>query len=81
MQCCGICRLRCKVYLIFSFLIMLTMYTLFCHCSQGHSRTRDLDTEDLLEHLPALQQFLYRLLGCQVLSDSVYFLTIGGIHQ
>lgn len=32
---------------------------------KGHSRTRDLDTEDLLEHLPALQQLLYRLVGCQ----------------
>ncbi|KAH9305313.1 hypothetical protein KI387_009717, partial [Taxus chinensis] len=31
----------------------------------GHSRTRDLDTESLLEHLPALQQLLYRLVGCQ----------------
>eukprot|EP01018_Ginkgo_biloba_P004057 Gb_34648 [translate_table: standard] len=32
---------------------------------KGHSRTRDLDTDDLLEHLPALQQLLYRLVGCQ----------------
>lgn len=32
---------------------------------QGHSRTRDLDTEDLLEQLPALQQLLYRLVGCK----------------
>uniref|UniRef100_A0A0D6R0E2 ENTH domain-containing protein n=2 Tax=Spermatophyta TaxID=58024 RepID=A0A0D6R0E2_ARACU len=32
---------------------------------KGHSRTRDLDNEDLLEHLPALQQLLYRLVGCQ----------------
>eukprot|EP00252_Welwitschia_mirabilis_P005855 TRINITY_DN1645_c0_g1_i1.p1 TRINITY_DN1645_c0_g1~~TRINITY_DN1645_c0_g1_i1.p1 ORF type:complete len:407 (-),score=109.15 TRINITY_DN1645_c0_g1_i1:986-2206(-) len=28
-------------------------------------RTRELDTVDLLQHLPALQQFLYRLIGCQ----------------
>ncbi|KAG2701492.1 hypothetical protein I3760_06G047300 [Carya illinoinensis] len=32
---------------------------------QGYSRTRDLDGEDLLEQLPALQQLLYRLLGCR----------------
>ncbi|KAG0557934.1 hypothetical protein M758_11G163000 [Ceratodon purpureus] len=31
----------------------------------GHSRTRELDTVELLEHLPALQQLLYRLMGCQ----------------
>lgn len=29
-------------------------------------RTRDLSTSELLEQLPALQQLLYRLLGCQV---------------
>jgi hypothetical protein len=32
----------------------------------GHSRTRELDTVELLEHLPALQQLLHRLMGCQV---------------
>lgn len=32
---------------------------------QGHSKTRDLETDDLLEQLPALQQLLYRLVGCQ----------------
>uniref|UniRef100_A0A7I4BJP1 ENTH domain-containing protein n=1 Tax=Physcomitrium patens TaxID=3218 RepID=A0A7I4BJP1_PHYPA len=31
----------------------------------GHSRTRELDTVELLEHLPALQQLLFRLMGCQ----------------
>ncbi|KAJ6742050.1 CLATHRIN ASSEMBLY PROTEIN [Salix viminalis] len=30
-----------------------------------HSKTRLLKGEDLLEQLPALQQLLYRLLGCQ----------------
>ncbi|CAM6098149.1 unnamed protein product [Calypogeia fissa] len=33
--------------------------------SSGHSRTRELDTLELLEHLPALQQLLHRLMGCQ----------------
>ncbi|KAG8367444.1 hypothetical protein BUALT_Bualt16G0072800 [Buddleja alternifolia] len=28
-------------------------------------RTKDLDTPELLEHLPALQQLLFRVLGCQ----------------
>ncbi|KAJ6910789.1 clathrin assembly protein [Populus alba x Populus x berolinensis] len=32
---------------------------------KGYSRTRDLDSEDLLEQLPALQQSLYRLVGCR----------------
>ncbi|XP_077220084.1 putative clathrin assembly protein At2g01600 [Tasmannia lanceolata] len=32
---------------------------------RGHSRTRDLNDEDLLEQLPALQQLLYRLIGCR----------------
>ncbi|KAG9449230.1 hypothetical protein H6P81_009195 [Aristolochia fimbriata] len=30
-----------------------------------HSRTRDLACDDLLEQLPALQQLLFRLVGCQ----------------
>lgn len=29
-------------------------------------RTKDLDTVELLDQLPALQQLLYRVLGCQV---------------
>ncbi|KAI4357610.1 hypothetical protein L6164_001548 [Bauhinia variegata] len=33
--------------------------------SIGYSRTRDLDSEELLEQLPALQQLLYRLVGCR----------------
>ncbi|KAG2590964.1 putative clathrin assembly protein At2g01600 isoform X2 [Panicum virgatum] len=32
---------------------------------KGHSRTRELNSEDLLEQLPALQQLLYRLIGCR----------------
>ncbi|XP_065850351.1 putative clathrin assembly protein At5g57200 [Euphorbia lathyris] len=30
-----------------------------------HSRTRQLSRDELLEQLPALQQLLYRLIGCQ----------------
>ncbi|XP_075474211.1 putative clathrin assembly protein At5g35200 [Primulina tabacum] len=30
-----------------------------------HLRTKDLDTPELLEHLPSLQQLLFRVLGCQ----------------
>lgn len=30
-------------------------------------RTKDLDTAELLEHLPALQLLLFRVLGCQVI--------------
>ncbi|CAJ1932518.1 unnamed protein product [Sphenostylis stenocarpa] len=32
---------------------------------KGHSRTRDLNSEELLEQLPALQQLLYCLVGCR----------------
>ncbi|KAK4484156.1 hypothetical protein RD792_011376 [Penstemon davidsonii] len=32
---------------------------------KGHSKTRDLDSEELLDQLPALQQLLYRLIGCR----------------
>ncbi len=40
---------------------------------KGHSRTRELDTVELLEQLPALQQLLHRLLGCQVLHHDQHF--------
>ncbi|KAK7281170.1 hypothetical protein RIF29_08916 [Crotalaria pallida] len=33
--------------------------------TKAHSRTRSLANDDLLEQLPALQQLLYRLIGCQ----------------
>ncbi|CAN6206780.1 unnamed protein product [Urochloa humidicola] len=32
---------------------------------EGQSRTRTIGKDDLLEHLPALQQLLFRLVGCQ----------------
>lgn len=32
---------------------------------KGYSKTRDLDSEELLEQIPALQQLLYRLIGCR----------------
>ncbi|KAL8463666.1 hypothetical protein ACS0TY_034352 [Phlomoides rotata] len=32
---------------------------------KGYSRTRDLNSEELLDQLPALQQLLYRLIGCR----------------
>jgi hypothetical protein len=32
---------------------------------KGYSRTRELDSEELMEQLPALQQLLYRLMGCR----------------
>ncbi|KAK7411984.1 hypothetical protein VNO78_03429 [Psophocarpus tetragonolobus] len=33
--------------------------------TKAHSRTRSLVSNDLLEQLPALQQLLFRLIGCQ----------------
>ncbi|KAL9663924.1 hypothetical protein QQ045_019318 [Rhodiola kirilowii] len=32
---------------------------------KGYSRTRDLESEELLEQLPVLQQLLHRLIGCR----------------
>ncbi|KAI3505625.1 hypothetical protein L1887_27758 [Cichorium endivia] len=32
---------------------------------KGYRRISDLESEELLEHLPALQQLLYRLMGCR----------------
>ncbi|KAG8498700.1 hypothetical protein CXB51_005126 [Gossypium anomalum] len=32
---------------------------------KGYSRTRELDSEELLTQLPALQQLLHRLIGCR----------------
>ncbi|KAL9328950.1 hypothetical protein ACSQ67_003953 [Phaseolus vulgaris] len=32
---------------------------------KGYSKTRDLDSDELLEQLPALQQLLHRLVGCR----------------
>ncbi|XP_024030447.1 putative clathrin assembly protein At5g35200 [Morus notabilis] len=36
------------------------------------ARTKDLDTAELLEHLPALQQLLFRVLGCQPQGAAVH---------
>ncbi|XP_058113949.1 putative clathrin assembly protein At5g35200 isoform X2 [Magnolia sinica] len=36
-----------------------------------HTKTRELNTADMLEQLPALQRLLFRLLGCQVAGESV----------
>lgn len=41
-------------------------FLLFLFSSQGHSRMRELACDELLEQLPALQQLLFRLIGCQV---------------
>ncbi|KAM3240636.1 hypothetical protein ACQJBY_053975 [Aegilops geniculata] len=35
------------------------------HSAEAHSRTRTLPCLDLMEHLPSLQQLLFRLMGCQ----------------
>ncbi|XP_077216072.1 putative clathrin assembly protein At5g35200 [Tasmannia lanceolata] len=41
-----------------------------------HPRTKELDTAELLEQLPALQQLLFRLLACQPQGASVYNIVI-----
>lgn len=35
-------------------------------------RTKDLDTTELLEQLPAFQQLLFRVINCQVSVQSAY---------
>ncbi|MCI03897.1 clathrin assembly family protein, partial [Trifolium medium] len=52
------------IFVACSFLIVHRVSCLFVF-KQGHSKTRDLDSEELLEQLPALQQLLYRLVGCR----------------
>ncbi|KAG4144095.1 hypothetical protein ERO13_D05G015200v2 [Gossypium hirsutum] len=42
---------------------------------EGH-RTKDLDTAEVVEHLPALQQLLFRVLGCQPLGAAAHNLVI-----
>ncbi|KAL4303623.1 hypothetical protein GQ457_10G029980 [Hibiscus cannabinus] len=39
-------------------------------------RTKDLDTAEVLEHLPALQQLLFRVLGCQPIGAAAHNLVI-----
>ncbi|KAL0337777.1 UNVERIFIED_CONTAM: putative clathrin assembly protein [Sesamum calycinum] len=39
---------------------------------RDHTRTKKFDTPALLEHLPALQQLLFRLLGCQPVGAARY---------
>ncbi|KAK8550181.1 hypothetical protein V6N12_038904 [Hibiscus sabdariffa] len=39
-------------------------------------RTKDLDTAELLYHLPALQQLLFRILGCQPIGAAAHNLMI-----
>ncbi|XP_058068154.1 putative clathrin assembly protein At5g57200 isoform X2 [Magnolia sinica] len=39
---------------------------------KGHCRTRDMGSAELLEQLPAFQQLLYRLIGCQPEGGAFY---------
>jgi hypothetical protein len=59
---------------IYFFLVLQNLSIDICaRCSQEKfidksfiQRTKDLDTVEILEQLPALQQLLFRILGCQV---------------
>lgn len=51
----------------FTYIFVSDGFNLRVADSQGYSKTRDLDGEELLEQLPALQKLLYRLIGCRVL--------------
>lgn len=63
-----------KIFLRFKRIIILFLCIFLSFINfQGHSRTRSLCCPDLLEQLPALQQLLFRLIGCQVKSNSSCF--------
>ncbi|KAK9115242.1 hypothetical protein Syun_022039 [Stephania yunnanensis] len=47
---------------------------------KGYSRTRDLESEELLEQLPALQQLLYRLIGCRAAGLSDFYEVCRGLE-
>ncbi|KAI3963717.1 hypothetical protein MKW98_021957 [Papaver atlanticum] len=67
-------RLEC--FRILKYDIEAERWTKSQKMAKGHSRTRLLSREDLLEHLPALQQLLYRLIGCQVITDIKLLFTV-----
>ncbi|GJM97546.1 hypothetical protein PR202_ga14480 [Eleusine coracana subsp. coracana] len=46
--------------------------------AKGQSRTRSIGKDDLLEQLPALQQLLFRLVGCQVENSFSLLTCFGG---
>lgn len=46
--------------------LLIPFFRISCCNLQGQSRTRSIGKDDLLEQLPALQQLLFRLVGCQV---------------
>ncbi|CAH1439950.1 unnamed protein product [Lactuca virosa] len=48
--------------------------------NKGYSRTRDLQSEELLKQLPALQQLLYRLMGCRLRLQTLFILPLGNYH-
>ncbi|XP_044464774.1 putative clathrin assembly protein At5g35200 [Mangifera indica] len=47
-------------------------HVLKCDVETDRPRTKDLDTAELLEHLPALQLLLFRVLGCQPQGAAVH---------
>jgi hypothetical protein len=56
--------------------LLYTVFHVYLFFKQGHSKTRDLDSEELLEQLPALQQLLYRLVGCRVIMQNMRIVII-----
>lgn len=67
------------VFVLFFFFCFITNYSndyankgpTFSPFYNVQQRTRELDTPDLLEQLPALQQLLFRLLACQVITCTI----------
>uniref|UniRef100_A0ACD5Z633 Uncharacterized protein n=1 Tax=Avena sativa TaxID=4498 RepID=A0ACD5Z633_AVESA len=57
-------RLECFRVLKYDIETQRLMKSPLCS-TKAHSRTRTLPCLDLMEHLPALQQLLFKLMGCQ----------------
>ncbi|KAF9595195.1 hypothetical protein IFM89_037781 [Coptis chinensis] len=61
---------------IYGFFIGGPLYDDVDYNIEASKRTRDLDTAELLEQIPALQQLLFRVLGCQPQGAAVIIFVI-----
>jgi hypothetical protein len=59
----------CAVFSVFVAILLavILQHVIRLLCFRGHSRTAELNSQDVLEQLTAQQQLLYRLIGCRVI--------------
>ena len=62
----NICSIELHRCLVLPFVVHGLLKIFVLSNGQDYSRTSEFDSEELLEQLPALQQLLYRLIGCRV---------------